>query len=318
VSEPAFPQNPDGRRAILGLLAVSELKVIQGLASGKTQVEIGSDVHLEQSTISRMLKHAEERVGFAIVELSGRKLQLTAAGQDLASAAERVVHAFDRLDDYVRALRRGEAGTVRFVTSSTPGSYVLPAIVAEFLRERAQVSVDMKIMPISSLWQAFEAEQFDFAIAPVMGLPKYLESEQLYNDPVVFFAAPELPIANKGSMSLDDLAGETLIGKFVDSHWRRIFRELEEAGFSAKRRVTIIPPEGVKRMVAQGLGIGVLFESSVRRELADGVFTRIPLAGISLHESFCIAKSAAKGLLSPAAAHFLAHLRSRFSYEVLE
>jgi DNA-binding transcriptional LysR family regulator len=314
VSEPAFPQPADGRRATLGLLAVSELKIIQGLASGKTQVEIGGDVHLEQSTISRMLKHAEERVGFAIVETSGRRLQLTAAGGELANAAQRVVSAFDELDDFVRALRRGEAGTVRFVTSSTPGSYVLPAIVAEFLRGHPNVSVDMRIMPISTLWQAFEAEQFEFAVAPIMGLPKELASEPLYDDPVVFFAAPELPIADKASVTLEDLAGETLIGKFVDSHWRRIFRELEESGFRAKRRVTIIPPEAVKRMVAQRIGIGVLFESSVRRELADGVFKRVRLEIPALQESFCIAANPASGVLSPAADALLAHLRSRFTY----
>jgi DNA-binding transcriptional LysR family regulator len=283
--------------------------VIRELAAGKTQAEIGDQLHLEQSTISKLLKGAEERTGFKIVTVTGRRLQLNAAGSELATAGERVVRAIDELDAFVRDLRLGQTGNVRFVTSSTPGSYVLPEIVGAFLRARPRVSVEMEIMPISGLWQAFEAGQFDFAVAPVNGLPKELSREPLYSDPVVFFAAPDLPIAKKKRVTLGDLAGETLIGKFVDSHWRRIFHELEEAGFRAKRRVTIIPPEGVKRMVAHGLGIGVLFASSIRRELADGTFVPVPVATAPLREDFCIAMNG-KERLSPTADAFLAHLRA--------
>ena len=308
VTEPAFQNRPGVRRVAAGILAVGELNVLLELASGKTQAEIGEHLHLEQSTISKMLKNAEERAGVKIVAVRGRRLQLTAAGRELAVAGQRVVRAFDDLDQYVRELRLGRTGVVRFVASSTPGSYVLPEIVGSFLRERPNVSVEMRIMPISGLWEAFEAGQFDFAVAPVQGLPKELKSEPLYSDPVVFFAAPHLPIAAKARVTLADLAGETLIGKFVDSHWRRIFYELEEAGFLAKRRVTIIPPEGVKRMVAQGLGIGVLFESSIRRELADGTFVPVRFNAALLREHFCIASNP-KDSLSPSAATFLAHLR---------
>lgn len=312
MSEAAFPEHPDVRRPPTGILAVGELKVIRGLAAGKTQVEIGDELHLEQSTISKMLKNAEERVGVPIVAVSGRRLRLSAAGRELATAGERVVQAFDTLEEFVREMRLGRAGSVRFVTSSTPGSYVLPEIVASYLRERPRVAVDMRIMPVSGLWDAFDLGQFDFAIAPVNGLPKELNSEPLYSDQVVFFAAPELPIAAKDRVALADLAGETLIGKFVDSHWRRIFRELEESGLRAKRRVTIIPPEGVKSMVAQGLGIGVLYASSIRRELADGTFVPVRVAATALREHFCIAMNP-KYALSPSAATFLDHLRSTVS-----
>lgn len=312
MSEAAFPDAP-ARRASAGILGVGELNVIRELASGKTQVEIGDHLHLEQSTISKMLKNAEARAGFEIVITSGRRVQLSAAGRELAIAGERVVRAFDDLDAFVRDLRLGRTGTVRFLTSSTPGSYVLPEIVGGFLRERPRVSVEMRIMPISGLWETFDAGQFDFAVAPVMGLPKELSSEPLYSDPVIFFSAPHLPIAAKAEVTLGDLAGETLIGKFVDSHWRRIFHELEAAGFRAKRRVTIVPPEGVKRMVAQGLGIGVLFASSIRRELADGTFVPVRVAAAALHEQFCIATNP-RDSLSPSAAMFLEHLRASLMY----
>ena len=100
---------------------------------------------------------------------------LTPAGVELAAAAGRVLGAFDDLDRFAEDLKAGRAGSVRFVTSSTPGSYVLPSIVAEYLRDHDRVTVDMEIMPVLGLWRTFEAERFDFAIVPVVGLPSDLQ-----------------------------------------------------------------------------------------------------------------------------------------------
>lgn len=306
-----------GRKVLPALLSVAELTIIRGIASGKTQAEIGEDVHLEQSTISKTIKGIEERVGFAIVTVTGRRLQLTLAGHELAAAAERVLEAFDDLDGFARELKAGRAGSVRFITSSTPGSYVLPRIVAEYVRTYEHVSVDMEIVPISGLRRTFNADRFDFAIGPSMGMPARLKSERLYSDPVVFFTVPGSQIASRSSVTLADLAHETLVGKFVDSHWRRIFRELEDRGFRAQRKITIIPPEAVKAMVAQGLGVGVLFESSIRTELEEGSLVRLPLVAPPLQETFCLARSRDEAL-SPAAAGFVRFLRAHLTYEPAE
>lgn len=302
-----------GRRGAPALLALGDLQILRGLARGKTQAEIGEELHLEQSTISKMLKACELRTGLVLVAHSGRRLELSPAGCELAAAAERALAAFDRLDRLALDLRAGLTGTVRVIASSTPGSYVLPGLLADFLRERPGVSIDLQITPVSSIWDAFESERYDFAVAPALGLPRELRSEPLYDDPVVFFAEPGSPAAAKADLTLSDLRDETLIGKFVDSHWRSIFREFERRGFRAARKFTIIPPEGVKRMVAEGLGIGVLFESSLRAELDRGLLVRLPIADPSLRQTFCLAFAPAE-VLSPAAEAFVAYLRGRLSY----
>jgi LysR family transcriptional regulator, low CO2-responsive transcriptional regulator len=300
-----------------GVLSVAELTILRGLALGKTQAEIGEELHLEQSTISKTIKGIEERIGLAVAIVDGRRLKLNAAGNELAAAAERVLAAFDGLDAFARELKAGRAGSVRFITSSTPGSYVLPSIVAEFLRTHPQVSVDMEILPVSVLWQTFENERFDFAIAPIMGTPPELDVEPLYSDPVVFFTTPQARIAAQPSVTLEELAGETLVGKFVDSHWRRIFQELEDRGFRAQRKITIIPPEAVKAMVARGLGVGVLFESSIAAELEEGSLVRVPLAAAPLHEAFCVAATRGEPLL-PAAEGLVAFIRAQLKHALKE
>jgi len=289
-----------------------DLRILAGMASGKTQAEIGAEMHLEQPAISKLLRACEGRTGLALVEPVGRRLTLTALGRDLAAAAERTLAAFDEVERLAGDLLAARRGTVRIIASSTPGSYVLPGIVAAFLRDVPRASIQLHIQPISNLWASFEAQQCDFAVVPAMGLPEQLVSEPLYDDPVVFFASPGSPIAGRTNLALDDLRTETIIGKFVESHWRMIVRELELRGFRAGRRVTIIPPEGVKRMVAAGAGVGILLESSIRRELDRGTVVRLPISDPSLDQLFCLARRP-NDALSPLALRFAAFLRAKIA-----
>ena len=166
---------------------------------------------------------------------------------------------------------------------------MLPEVVAAFLRERPRVSVEMRIMPVSACGKRSMSGRSISRSRRSWVCRKELDSERLYSDAVVFFAAPGMPIASKEQVTVADLAGETLVGTFVDSQWRRILHAFEDAGFRVKRQLTMLPPEGVKSMVSERLGIGVLFASSIRREIADGTFVPLQLAAPPLHEDFCIA-----------------------------
>lgn len=299
-----------------GLFNLADLRIIAGMAAGKTQAEIGAELHLEQPAISKLLRATEARCGLPLVEQAGRRLTLTARGRDLAAAAERTLAAFDDVERLAEDLLAGRRGTVRIMASSTPGSYVLPGIVAAFLRDVPNASLQLHTQPVSNLWSGYEAQRCDFAVVPTMGLPGDLVSEPLYADPVVFFGAPRHPLTRRTSVRLDELGTETVVGKFVESHWRVIVRDLEQYGFQAGKMVTLIPPEGVKRMVAAGNAVGILLESSIRSELERGTLVRLKVAGPPMAQHFRLARRPNEAL-SPLAVRFAAFLRSHVPAEYI-
>lgn len=303
--------NADDGATLFGLV---DLRIIAGMATGKTQAEIGAELHLEQPAISKLLRASEARSGLSLVEQVGRRLMLTARGRDLAAAAERTLTAFEDVERLAEDLLAARRGSVRIMASSTPGSYVLPGIVAAFLRDVPRASLQLHTQPISGLWSAFEDQRCDYAVVPTMGLPGNLVSEPLYADPVVFFASPRHPMTARATVRLEELGTETVVGKFVESHWRVIVRDLEQHGFRAGKLVTLIPPEGVKRMVAAGSAVGILLESSIRRELERGTLVRLPIVSPALAQHFRLARRP-NDTLSPLALRFAAFLRSHVSAE---
>ena len=257
------------------VFSLVDLRIIAGMAAGKTQAEIGAELHLEQPAISKLLRASEARSGLPLVEQVGRRLTLTARGRDLAAAAGRTLAAFDDVDRLAEDLLAARRGTVRIMASSTPGSYVLPEIVAAFLRDVPNASIQLHTQPISSLWAAFDAQRCDYAVVPTMGLPGNLVSEPLYADPVVLFAAPRHPLTRRANVpasrsSAPRPSSASSSRKPLGGHRPG----LEQHGFAAGKMVTLIPPEGVKRMVAAGNSVGIC---SSRRsgELERGTLVRL-------------------------------------------
>ena len=110
------------------LLSVLELRILAGLARGDTLAQIAGDLYLKHPSISRAVHAAERRVGVALVEQSGRRLRLTTAGHDLATAADDVLGRYADLERLAAQLREGAAGTVRVLGTRSACSYIFRAL----------------------------------------------------------------------------------------------------------------------------------------------------------------------------------------------
>ena len=297
------------------LLSPVDLQILLGIGAGKTQAEIGEELSLEQPAISKLIGLSEARTELKLVEHRGRRLALTPAGLELARAGNRALDALEELRRLVKALREGCSGPLRLIASSTPGSYLLPEVVAAFLKTHPDADIQVEIMPVSKMWDAFARGAFDFAIAPLRGLPPGLSFEPLYADPVVFFVAAGSALAGRDRLDLADLGNHIVVAQFVASHWKGIIRGLESRGFVDHHNRTIISPEAVKRIVGSGFGVGVVLESSIRRELLAGTLVRLPISDPTLNEPFCLARRPSDHV-SPIAEEFRRalrdHLRATF------
>src|SRR5476649_693839 len=98
-------------------------------------------LHLSQPAVSGQLRQLQDEFGEPLYQREGRGIRLTAAGEQLAVYATRIRETVGQAHAYRNALRGLERGTLRIGASTTPASYLLPYLIADFHRRHPEVSV---------------------------------------------------------------------------------------------------------------------------------------------------------------------------------
>lgn len=98
-------------------------------------------LHLSQPAVSGQLKLLQETFGEPLYQRAGRGVRLTAAGEQLLAYAERLRETFRQAQVLREAMRGLERGTLRIGASTTPASYLLPYLIADFHARYPEVQV---------------------------------------------------------------------------------------------------------------------------------------------------------------------------------
>src|SRR4051812_27501333 len=221
-------------------------------------ISAAADVcRIGQPSATKHLQTLEAAVGDKLVERHGRASRLTEAGEVVATHAQRVLDTLDGMQEELRALRQAERGTLALAASTTPGSYVLPAILRCFAERHPRVDVDVVIGSSSWVAQRVARREVQLGLAGELELPEGVVAEPFLDDEVVGIAAPGRIALRGGRAPLAGLARTTLLVRERGSSTRAVSeRFLARIGFHPAKRWELDSNEAIKRSVAAGLGIG--------------------------------------------------------------
>ena len=99
---------------------------------------------LSQPAVSGQLRQLQDEFGEPLYHREGRGIALTETGRQLALHAQRLRVDYREALAFRDALRSLDAGHLRIGASTTPASYLLPYLMAEFHRRHAGVSISMR------------------------------------------------------------------------------------------------------------------------------------------------------------------------------
>lgn len=191
-------------------LEVRELELVLALAEAKSTVRAAARLHLTQSAISRGLLTAEDKLGVTLFERTPKGLVPTTAGEALIEGAGAVLAQLVELEQRARVPAE-RAITVRTVCECYTAYKWLPSVLAN-LKRRSGLTVEIAFEHTGAPVAALQAGEIDVALlttgkvrAPVRELP-------LFADEIVFVVASDHPLAERSSISADDLRAHTILG----------------------------------------------------------------------------------------------------------
>jgi DNA-binding transcriptional LysR family regulator len=263
------------------------------------------ELRISQPAVSKHIADLEQELGVKLIERRSRTL--TAAGEFLASHVLRSKALLRQAERGLAALKEPMSGALSIVAAGTPGTYVLPELLATFQNAHPGVSVHFELATSSQVIAAVRAHRAEIGVTGGFVAAPEIEAEPIIEDEVVIVGPPGFAGRR---LSRDDLEALTWISREEGSATRVIADEaLAEIGIVPRRRLALPAWEAIKIAVRRGHGIAAFSRLALSEELADGTLVIIPFVPWQVRRIFSIVRIR-DAALTASAQQFLELLRA--------
>ena len=251
-------------------VTLRQLKIFEAVARHLSFSRAAEELHLTQPAVSMQVQALEDQAGLPLTEQAGKKVRLTAAGEELARQARRIAEQLREAGEALAALKGVESGRLKIGVVST-AKYFAPSLLAEFRRRHPGVELQLTVNNRGAIVRHLAENAIDLAI---MGTPpnEFETVAKIFAEhPLVFIAAPDHPLARKRNIDPKRLAEETLLIREPGSGTRgALERFLEEHQVRAGARMELGSNETIKQAVMAGLGLSFISEHTIGLERSVG------------------------------------------------
>jgi DNA-binding transcriptional LysR family regulator len=287
-------------------LTLVQLQTFRRLARLGNFTRTAEELYLTQSAVTQQMRALQDHFGTPLFDLVGRRPVLTDAGAFLAARSAEILDATDSLEYEMREFAAARAGTLAIGASVTIGTYALPRQLAAFARSAPGIDVRLSVANTTETCAALKARRI--AVAFVEGI---VDDDDLAfvpyaNDRLrLIVPARGHRLSTRRSIALADLRGERFVVREAGSGTRMLADVVfARAGIDVDIALEMPSNEGVARAVEAGLGIAILSQLTVERDVAAGLVRAIAIRDADLDRRFSIV-SVRSRTLSPLAERFV-------------
>ena len=284
------------------------LQVFVAVAQRLSYSRAAEDLLISQPAVSRHVHALEKEVGSKLLGQVGNRIYLTESGKIVFEYARKLSFVEDEMKRALDELENMERGYLRLGASSTPGTYLLPPLVARYRRRYPGIEVTIALGNCGQVVGG--VIQNDLDVGFLGGTPSNpaLDVRPFVHDSLVLVVPNSHPFAGRERVSPDEIAGEPFVLRERASCTRWMLEErLAPIGVHLRRAMELNGSEAVKRAVAAGVGIAVVSEHSVEGEVRQGVLQALHIDGLMLDRQMSVITNR-EARLSAAAAAFLSLL----------
>jgi LysR family transcriptional regulator, low CO2-responsive transcriptional regulator len=264
-------------------ISLRQIRVFTAVAQQKSFTRAARELHLTQPAVSQQLKSLESEIGLPLLEHVGRRIHLTAAGEELLRYSKQISDLLRDAGEAFAAMRGLKRGILKLGAVST-AKYFAPSLLSAFTVEYPQVTIKFSVGNREEIISQLADNEIDLVI---MGRPPrelITDAEPFAKHPLVMIAAPNHPLANsKRRIPLKQLASQKFVireqGSGTRASMEHVFRE---HGVAFQASMEVSSNETIKQSVMAGMGISFISGHTVSLELAAGKLVTLNVRGLPL------------------------------------
>lgn len=265
------------------------LKVFRTVARQLNFSRAAEELLLTQPAVTQQIKALEEECGVPLFDRTGGHITLTAGGEALLPYAEKLKVLSDEALASVVATSGDNAGSLAIGASQTIGQYLLPNLMAGFLKENPRITITARSGNSDEMLEELVAHRIQLALIEGPATRRDVHHEAFMEDHMVLVVPASHEWADQ-EIELDMLKKAPMLMREFGSGSRRIVENaLVEAGLKKKELHTTMEldsTEGLLSAVEAGLGVTFVSRWAVRNQLSLGTLKLARVRGLKLSRMF--------------------------------
>ena len=254
-------------------MTLTELRYIVAVARERHFGRAAEACHVSQPTLSVAIKKLEEELDVKIFERGSNEVSLTPLGEAIVRQAQSVIEQAQGIREIAQRGKDPLAGPLRLGIIYTIGPYLLPELVRHAIDMTPQMPLILQENFTVKLLDMLRTGELDCAIMAEPFPDTGLALAPLYDEPFVIAMPASHPLAQRESISAEELKAETMLllgtGHCFRDHVLEVCPEFARFSSDAegiRKSFEGSSLETIKHMVASGMGITVVPLLSVPKE----------------------------------------------------
>lgn len=267
------------------------LEVFLKVVEKKNFSKAADELHMTQPAVSQYIRSLEETTGVKLLERTNKYVRLNKAGEIVYHHAIEIKELYAKMDHLLDDLTNKASGSLSVGASYTFGEYLLPRIIAEAKERYPDIKPTVTIGNTTAIADLVKSHQLDVGI--VEGHFKEvseLKTEPFAEDRMVLVASAKHPLAKKQRLiTIDELVEQTWILRELGSGTREASENVfKQFSISPSAIMHFSSTQPIKAMVEAGIGISLLSEWAIQKELHSGDLKIVEAEGLPYTRDFSI------------------------------
>ncbi|MCH1627023.1 LysR family transcriptional regulator [Ferdinandcohnia quinoae] len=248
------------------------------------------ELHMTQPAVSQYIQAFERTMGTKLLDRTNKYVRLNKAGEIVYHHAKEIIGLYSKMHYLVDDLTNKTSGPLTIGASYTFGEYVLPHIIVNMKKEYPLITPSITIGNTKDIAELMLAHQLDIGIVEGDFNNKQLSIEPFAKDHLYVVASPKHRLAQlKDELSISDIAEETWIVRENGSGTREAAEKLFKLGkIAPKDLLEFGSTQLIKESVEAGLGIALLSDWAVRKDIENGALCKISIKNSTITRDFSI------------------------------
>jgi DNA-binding transcriptional LysR family regulator len=241
-----------------------------------------------QPAISAQIRALEEEVGARLLDRTGGKVSITAAGKAFQKFAEDTLQARRAILIQLAEMERVPRGELVVGANEATCLYILPEVFAEFKTQYSGVHVSINRAEHARILEQVIDHSVDFGIVSLPVTDNRLTVVPIHKDELIVIVDPQHALAKQKSVTVAQTAEFPLLLPKAG-----YTRDCIDNAFADRRLKAIVSmeldsSELLKRFVAAGVGIGYVAKSNVVEDSRNGVLCALTLSDAQMRRDLAL------------------------------